>query len=83
MGNKEKLFNKAKNSPQNFKFNDLLTLARSVGFVKRTQKGSHQIFKNANFQKTLNFQPDKHDSSKAKSYQVRELIRFIEENNLL
>ena len=31
----------------------------------------------------MNFQPDKSDNSKAKKYQVSQLIGFIDDNNLI
>jgi len=46
---KSKLFNKAKNSPYNFKFKELCTLAENVGFIFRNQTGSHKIYKHKLF----------------------------------
>jgi len=83
MVRKSKLFNKAKNSPDNFKFKELCTLAENVGFIFRNQTGSHKIYKHKLFNKIMNFQPDKHDKSKAKKYQTNQLINFIEEFNFM
>ncbi len=83
MGRKEKLYNKAKTSPTNLTFNEICSLAEKVGFVFRNQNGSHKIYKHNSYNKIMNFQPDKHDKSKAKQYQIRQLLEFIDENNLI
>lgn len=83
MNKKLRLYQAAKANPQNTKFLDLLKLAGYVGFVHDRTKGSHQQFKRSDDPKQLiPFQPDKRDKSKAKPYQVRLLVNFIEENNL-
>jgi hypothetical protein len=82
MGKTEKLITKARSSPKNFRFDDLCLLAERVGFVFRNQSGSshrtysHSIFKEA----LMNFQPDKGDKSKAKPFQVKQLINFIDDH---
>lgn len=83
MGKKEKLFEKAKNSPANVKFDELCRLAEYAGFELRSVKGSHRIYKLGDPPKMMNFQPDKRDGSKAKIYQVRQLVKHIEENGLI
>ncbi len=82
MGKKEKLLHKAKNSPSNFKFTELCLLAEKFGFKFRNQSGSHKIYKHEEYGKMMNFQPNKKDKSKAKQYQIEELIAFIEDNDL-
>jgi hypothetical protein len=79
MGKKEKLFESAKNSVKNFKFNDLIKLAEYYGFVLKRQKGSHTMMKHTKEQIFMNFQ-DK--NGEAKPYQVKQLLDAIEEFNL-
>ncbi|CAN2042166.1 Toxin HicA [Candidatus Magnetomoraceae bacterium gMMP-15] len=83
----KKLYIKAKNSPSNINFNDLCALAKKVGFIYKRQKGSHRLYKHAylNHPKLgmrMNFQPDNKDKNKAKAYQVRQLLEFIDYFNL-
>ena len=81
MGKKEKIFRKAKNSPANVDFGELCYLAEKVKCEFRNQSGSHKTYKHTEYKKTLNFQPD--NNGKAKAYQVRQLINFIDEHNLM
>lgn len=83
MGKKERLFEKAKNSAANLRFEELCLLAEMVGFIFRNQNGDHKIYKHKNFKGMMNFQPDKHDKSKAKIFQIKQLVNFIEEFKLI
>ena len=83
MSRKKNIYEKAKKTPNNLTYNELCWLAEKVGFVFRNQKGSHKIYKHPILRKTLNFQPDKRDKSKAKIYQIDQLINFIDENDLI
>lgn len=83
MGKKEKLHKKAKESPGNIRFSELCSLAKYAGFEFRKKRGSHETYKHPDTRKMLNFQPDKKDSSKAKTYQIKQLLDIIEEGNLL
>ena len=83
MGKKEKLFKKAKESPTNLSFNELCRLAIAVGFVFRNQNGSHKTYKHPTLKGIMNFQPDKKDKSKAKLYQTKKLVEYIEEKKLI
>ncbi len=83
------LYSKAKQAPQNFAFRKLIKLAESVGFVFRDSKGgghkggSHQhIYRHPLTGGMMNFQ---HGSpkSKAKKYQVEQLLEHIDKHNLL
>ena len=70
----KKLFEKAKISPEN------------VGFEYKRTNGDHKIYKHPKIsgrECLVNFQPDKRDRSKAKKYQVKQLITIIENNNLI
>ncbi len=83
MVKKERLYQKAKESPANFSFNKLCSLAEKVGFEFRNQRGSHKIYKHPKLRKMMNFQPDKHDKSKAKKNQIKQLMDFIDEFKLI
>lgn len=79
MGKKEKLFRKACNSPNNLSFDELCTLAKQVGFIYKNSSGDHDIYKHPDGG-MMNFQPV---NGKAKPYQVRQLLVFIDENDLM
>jgi len=79
MGKNDKIFIKAKKSPENLSFKELCTLAEYVGFRFRNQTGSHKIFKHPTIKKILNLQPDKRNKGKAKQYQVKQLVDIIDE----
>jgi predicted RNA binding protein YcfA (HicA-like mRNA interferase family) len=83
MGKKDKILTKAKKSPENLTFNELCSLAEHAGFEFRNQTGSHKIYKHPTIKKMLNLQPDKNDKSKAKKYQIKQLIAYIDDFNLM
>jgi hypothetical protein len=82
MGNTHKLFEKAKKSPNNFLFNEACALAEGVGFVLRRKKSgsSHHIYKHPGVPYIMNLQPV---GKKAKPYQVKQLVGYIEDYDLL
>jgi len=83
MNRKQKLFLAAKNNPTNVKFSNLEKLATYVGFYLDRTKGSHKMYKRTDDPRQLiPFQPDKHNTKMAKGYQVKQLVNFIEENDL-
>jgi predicted RNA binding protein YcfA (HicA-like mRNA interferase family) len=73
----DKLIEKARRSPTNFTFEEICLLAERVGFIFRRQAGSHRIYKHPLHKAMMNFQPDKRDPSKAKGYQIKQLLDFI------
>lgn len=80
MGKQEKLLEKAKNSPNNFKFKELCDLAEYYGFDFRRQDGtSHRQYSHPKLHPSLggymNFQ---NNHGKAIPYQVRQLLKAIE-----
>jgi predicted RNA binding protein YcfA (HicA-like mRNA interferase family) len=83
MGKKNKILTKAKKSPENLTFNELCSLAEHAGFEFRNQTGSHKIYKHPTIKKMLNLQPDKNDKSKTKKYQIKQLIAYIDDFNLM
>jgi len=59
-------------SNANIQFDDLCSLLTHMGFKERT-KGSHRIFSKTGINEIINLQPGR--DGKAKSYQVKEIIR--------
>ena len=80
MSKAEKLFDKvmAGQSDANFLFDDLCTLLTKLGYIARTTKGSHIIFRRG--PSFLNLQPSR--GGKAKSYQVRQVRQELQKLNL-
>lgn len=77
MPNCDKLLEHAQRSPQNMRFAELCQLAECYGFVFERQVGtSHRIYKRAAYPTLMNFQDDK---GKAKVYQVRQLLKVIDD----
>ena len=88
MGKKEKLYKKAKESSSNLRFDEICLLAEKAGFVFKRQRGSHKLYQHLTLVhprigKRMNFQPDEQDKSKAKKYQIEQLIEFIDYFNLI
>jgi predicted RNA binding protein YcfA (HicA-like mRNA interferase family) len=79
-----KLYEKAKNSPNNIYFKELCRLAEKAGFQQRKQQSgtSHRIYTHPKLrkEKPLSFQSD---GGKAKPYQVRQLLDLIDAYGLL
>ncbi|MBP7231355.1 MAG: type II toxin-antitoxin system HicA family toxin [Syntrophaceae bacterium] len=81
MDKADKIYRQAKSSPNNIRFNDLCLLAERAGFVFDHPNGSHKFFKHSIYKDVImNFQNVK---GKAKPYQVRQLIDFIDRHELL
>ena len=76
MSKKQKLFQKIVNSQKNVRFDDLVLLAQYLGFEIKEINGSHHQFRHSVLKAQLNFQPNR---DQAKSYQVRQLLKLIEE----
>ena len=82
--NLKEVCNRAISSKNNYPFKELCSLAERAGFVFRSQKGSHVIYKHPSYfsEKSfnaINLQPDKNNLSKAKPYQVKQVVDFIRE----
>ncbi len=83
MGKCDKLLEKARNSPHNFRFEDLCKLAECYGWIStRHNRSSHQIYFNPEFPDhdgaTMNFQDR---NGKAKPSQIRQLLDAIDRLN--
>ena len=83
MNKKQRLLDTIRANPNNAKLAHVLKLAEYVGFVHDRTRSSHKVYKRATDPKTLiPFQTDKKNKSMAKGYQVKQLLNFIEENDL-
>lgn len=76
---RRKLFIKALNAPQNLRFAEFCSLAEGFGYRLDRVKGSHHIFEHPGAARPLNIQ---NVGGKAKPYQVRQLLRDVEEFRL-
>ena len=74
-----KLIEKALIAPQNLRFAELCTLAELFGYRLDRVHGSHHIFVHSRASRPLNLQ---NFAGKAKPYQVRQLLRDVEEFHL-
>ena len=79
MGKYEKLFKTIMSgqSDGNIKFNDLCNLLDKLGIKLQRIEGSHHVFAFPGIIELIDLQPDTKDHSKAKSYQVRQVRRYI------
>ena len=77
MVKRQKLLERARNSPQNLRFRDLLMLAEHYRWEFVRQKGSHLIYRHTRWPGRMNVQDR---NGQAKPYQVRQLIRWIDEH---
>lgn len=80
MRNKIALYDELKKSKSNLRFERLCLIAESFGFRFRGGKGSHRIYVKKGIKEMLNFQ---NIGGKAKPYQINQLIKVIEKNNLI
>jgi predicted RNA binding protein YcfA (HicA-like mRNA interferase family) len=75
------ILEQARRSMTNVRFADLRRLVEAVGYVKRRQKGLHHVFTHA-ARPALPMINLQSDGATAKPYQVQQVLRLIEENNL-
>jgi hypothetical protein len=75
-----KLFKKAKANPCGLSFSQFQRLCAGIGMILDRKESSHFIYKLGEPFFLLSIQKTK--DGKAKAYQVRQLMNFIEENNL-
>ena len=74
------LYEKAKANPKCLRFPELKTLCECIGMIRDRIKGSHFIYRLEDPFYLISIQKMK--DGKAKPYQVRQLLHFIEDNNL-
>ena len=80
------LYQKAKNSPKSTKLSELEKLLEFAGFVLRDRQsgGSHKQYKREKDPSILmTIQPRKGEKKMANPYQVRDLLKYIDEHDLL
>ena len=75
-----RLYEKAKATPKTLRFSELKTLCECIGMIRDRIKGSHFIYRLEGPFYLISIQKMK--DGKAKPYQVRQLLDFIEDNNL-
>ena len=78
--NKQELYEELKQKLKNLRFKRLCLIAEAFGFQYKGGKGSHRIYVREGIEELLNFQ---NVNGKAKPYQVRQLIKIIENHELL
>jgi hypothetical protein len=79
MTRKQKLLRKILGSTQHIAFSDRVLLSEAFGFRLSRISSSHHIFEHPNVPEPLNLQ---NKNGQAKSYQVRQFLRLIEQYNL-
>ena len=75
-----KLYEKAKAYPKGLRFHELKTLCECIGMICDRNKGSHFIYRLDDPFILISIQKMK--DGKAKPYQVRQILNFIDDNNL-
>jgi len=75
-----RLYEKAKTNPKGLRFPELKTLLECMGMTCDRIKGSHFIYKLEGPFFLISIQRMK--DGRAKPYQVRQILNFIEDNNL-
>lgn len=75
-----KLLDKARNNPAGLRFSELRRLCEEIGMVLDRVHGSHFIYKHYNPPFTISIQETK--DGKAKPYQVRQLLAFVDRYDL-
>ncbi len=80
MGRCEKLLDTARNDPGSLRFTEVCYLAECFGFEFARQDGSHVMYKYPGYREVMNFQDVK---GEAKKYQVKQLLRALEELGLI
>jgi hypothetical protein len=76
---KRRLLEKALAKPAALKFVEVCRLAQAYGYRLDRVRGSHHIYEHPQSPRPLNFQNVR---GMAKAYQVRQLLRDVEELNL-
>lgn len=75
----QKLLERVIAAPNTTRFEDACTLAECAGFVLKRQRGSHRYYQAPGEPQAMNFQEK---NGKAKGYQVRQLLEFIERHDI-
>lgn len=84
MGQKEKLIQRLKSNPKDFTFDDAETLLKYLNYVRSNKgktSGSRVIFINDEHGCILLHKP--HPQKELKSYQVKQLLDILEQEELI
>ena len=84
MGQKEKLIQRLKSKPKDFTFDDAETLLKYLDFIRSNKgktSGSRVMFSNENHGNILLHKP--HPQKELKAYQIKQLLEFLEEEDLI
>ena len=81
MVKRSKILEKVLSGSKNIRFDEFVALLEGFGFELKRISGSYRIFKHPDIPDTFTAQPDK--SGQAKPYQVRKLLKAIEEHDLV
>lgn len=73
---KEKLYEKAQRSQNNFSFHEMRMLVEAFGFRLKRIKGSHFIYFRPGVPELVNIQEQ---NGKAKSYQVHDFLLLVDQ----
>jgi len=72
----------AREGPASFRFKDLCKLVEALGYLLDRQKGSHLIYRHHTRRDLPIINLQRGSGGKAKPYQVRQVLRIIEEFKL-
>lgn len=75
------ILEQARRSQASVRFRDLCRLVEAIGYKLRRQKGSHHVFAHAG-RPELPMINLRSDGATAKVYQVRQVVRLIDEHKL-
>ena len=75
----KRLLRRARQAPESIRFDEICRLAECHGFERARQKSTHVLYKRAGCMRVMNFQ---NVNGMAKPYQVRQLLRAIDELSL-
>ena len=78
MTRREALLQKARNNPKGMRFAELIRLASLYHWLEDRQDGSHHILVKEDTPGIMDFQEDR--NGKAKPYQVKQLLGWIDEH---
>lgn len=84
VGQKEKILLQMRNNPRNVTFDDMATLVRSLGFTvsnKGKTSGSRIMFVSEEHGSVLLHKP--HPQKELKEYQVKQILKYLEEEGLI
>lgn len=79
MSRAAKVLKAAKANPAGLSFSELKALVVAAGFELKRVNGSHHVYSRPNTLEIINIQAD---GSKAKTYQVRQVLGLIDKYNI-